>query len=573
MGIAVLSCKPYNQRQFLYSQISVLLLCLCLTPFQRQCWKTKGFSRLYQLAEKYLKAFVAIKDKSIFAQNLIGLEKETLRVNEQGSLAQTAHPEKLGSALTHPYITTDYSEALLEIVTPPFDDIKSVLNFLGDTQRFIYKQLDDEELLWATSMPCVVAGETSIPLARYGTSNPGLMKTVYRRGLGHRYGRVMQVIAGVHFNFSFSKNFWPLFFDIAGKDYNGSEQELISEAYFSLLRNLQRFGWLIPYLFGASPAVCKSFLQGKKTDLEQFNETTYYEPYATSLRMGDIGYQNNKESEVGVSADYNSLENYIKSLQRAIETPCPKYEKIGFEVDGQYQQLNSNILQIENEYYSTVRPKQIANKNEMPIEALRKRGVRYVELRSLDVNAFHPLGINEEQLYFLETFMLFCLSHESPAINPEDKKEIDQNEMLAAHHGRDPDLRLTRNGEDISIKQWGGEIIEVMQGFAALLDEVHGSSDYSTSLEKQKQAIDDPECTPSAKMLREMREHGEGFFQHAMRMSQQHHETFLQQELSNEVLEFYSALTTSSLEQQKKMEQEDALPFATFLEKYFAKSL
>ena len=527
---------------------------------------------MYQLAEKYLKAFKDIKDKSIFSQNLIGLEKETLRVNEQGSLAQTAHPIKLGSALTHPHITTDYSEALLEIVTPPFNDIKGVLKFLGDTQCFIYNQLEGE-LLWATSMPCVVAGETSIPLAKYGTSNSGLMKTVYRRGLGHRYGRVMQVIAGVHFNFSFSEKFWPVFFEMAGKDYKGSEQELISEAYFALLRNLQRFGWLVPYLFGASPAVCKSFLQGKETNLEQFNDTTYYEQYATSLRMGDIGYQNNKESEVGVSADYNSLEKYINSLQHAIETPCPEYEKIGFEVDGQYQQLNSNILQIENEYYSTVRPKQIANKNEMPIEALRKRGVRYVELRSLDVNAFHPLGIDEEQLYFLETFMLFSLVHESPPINPDEKKEIDQNEMLAAHQGRDPDLRLTRNGENISIKEWGSEIIAAMQGFAALLDEVHETKDYSSSLETQKQAIDDPECTPSAKMLNEMKEHGEGFYQHAMRMSQQHHETFIQQELSEDVSNFYSELTSTSLAQQVKMEQEDTLPFATFLDKYFAKSL
>ena len=364
---------------------------------------------MYQRAEQYLKAFSAIQDKSIIAQSLIGLEKETLRVSHEGSLAQTAHPLALGSALTHPYITTDYSEALLEIVTPPSQDIPSVLKFLSDTQNFIYNQLDDE-LLWATSMPCVVAGETSIPLAKYGSSNSGLMKTVYRRGLGHRYGRVMQVIAGVHFNFSFARNFWPMFLEINDKDRKSTQQELISEKYFSLLRNLQRFGWLIPYLFGASPAVCKSFLQGKESTLLPFNNTTYYEPYATSLRMGDIGYQNNKESEVGVVADYNSLNSYIKSLQHAVETPCPEYEKIGLEVDSVYQQLNANILQIENEYYSTVRPKQITTKYEMPTEALRTRGVQYLELRSLDVNDSHPLGINEEQLYFLETLMLFCLA-------------------------------------------------------------------------------------------------------------------------------------------------------------------
>lgn len=379
---------------------------------------------MYQLAEQYLKALSDIKDKSIFTQSLIGLEKETLRVSHEGGLAQTSHPVSLGSALTHPYITTDYSEALLEIVTPPANDIPSVLKFLSDTQSYIYSQLDDE-ILWATSMPCVVAGETSIPLAQYGTSNSGLMKTVYRRGLGHRYGRVMQVIAGVHFNFSFAESFWPVFFNIAKQNNGGSTQDLISENYFSLLRNLQRFGWLIPYLFGASPAVCKSFLEDKETTLSNFNKTTYYGPFATSLRMGDIGYQNNKESEVGMVANYNSLNTYINSLQHAIETPCPEYQKIGFEVDGQYQQLNANILQIENEYYSTVRPKQITNKNEMPIEALRKRGVRYAELRSLDVNASHPLGINEEQLYFLETFMLFCLCHDSPVIDTEeDKKKL-----------------------------------------------------------------------------------------------------------------------------------------------------
>lgn len=530
-----------------------------------------GIHSLYHLAEQYLKAFSDTEDKSIFTQSLIGLEKETLRVGHDGGLAQTPHPLKLGSALTHPHITTDYSEALLEIVTPPSQDIPSVLKFLNDTQRFIYSELSDE-ILWATSMPCVVAGETSIPLARYGTSNPGVMKTVYRRGLGYRYGRVMQVIAGVHFNFSFVEKFWPLFFEI-GKQNNTNTPGSVSEAYFSLLRNLQRFGWLIPYLFGASPAVCKSFLQGKETTLLPFNETTYYEPYATSLRMGDIGYQNNKESEVGVVADYNSLNNYINSLQHAIETPCPEYQKIGLEVDGQFQQLSTNILQIENEYYSTVRPKQITNKYEMPIEALRNRGVRYVELRSLDVNASHPLGINEEQLYFLEAFMLFCLSHESPPIKDDEKKEIDNNEMLAAHQGRDPELKLTRNGKDISIKDWGGEIIDVMQGYAELLDDVHGSDDYSASLRKQKQAIDDPECTPSAIMLAEMRENGEGFYQYAMRMSQRHHKDFIKEELTLKQSQFFSDLATTSLAQQKQMEENDTLPFATFLQKYFNKSL
>ncbi len=527
---------------------------------------------MYQRAEQYLQALVALDDSSIFRQSLIGLEKETLRVSHEGRLAQTPHPRALGSALTHPHITTDYSEAMLEIVTPPAHSIAEVLDFLHNTQSFIYSQLQDE-ILWATSMPCVVPGETSIPLAKYGSSNSGTMKTVYRRGLGHRYGRVMQVISGVHYNYSFADSFWPAFFDIAKPAASASLQDNISEAYFGLLRNLQRFGWLIPYLFGASPAVCMSFLQGKETTLLPFNDNTYYEPYATSLRMGDIGYQNNKESEVGIVADYNSLQKYTDTLQCAIETPCPEYEKIGLEVNGEFQQLSTHILQIENEYYSTVRPKQLTRKYEMPIDALRSRGVQYVELRSLDVNAFHPLGIAEEQLYFLEVLMLFCLCHDSPLIDESERKEIDQNEMLTAHQGRDPALMLSRHGEALSIKQWGGELLDIMLGYAELLDKVHVTTAYSDSIKKQMQAVADPENTPSAKMLDEMRANGEGFFHYGMRMSQHHHEAFMQNRLSDEQIAFYRRLSEQSLQQQQQIEQADTLPFATFLQRYFARQL
>ena len=226
---------------------------------------------MYQIAEKRLAKLVNARQNSLLADSQVGLEKECLRVSPEGTLSQAQHPKALGSPLTHPYITTDYSEALAEFITPPFVNTIDALNFLRDTQRFVYDELDDE-LLWVTSMPCVVAGETSIPIAQYGNSNPGMMKTVYRRGLGHRYGRVMQTIAGVHFNYSFPESFWPLYQEI--EQDKGDLQDFISESYFGLIRNLQRFGWLVPYLFGASPAVCMSFIGGKPTILEEFNDNT-----------------------------------------------------------------------------------------------------------------------------------------------------------------------------------------------------------------------------------------------------------------------------------------------------------
>ena len=369
-----------------------------------------------------LKRRLSSNFEEALSSSKIGLEKESLRVTPEGNISQMPHPASWGSPLTHPQITTDFSEALTELITPPCNSVPEVIQSLDDIQNFIYRNLDNE-ILWATSMPCVVEGETSIPLAQYGSSNAAQMKTAYRRGLGLRYGRSMQVIAGVHFNYSFSNEFWRMYQSL---NNNSDElQDFISEQYMGLVRNLLRYGWLVPYLFGASPAVCKSFLLGKKTMLQEFNSNTYYEPYATSLRLGDIGYQNSKEKLTGIKASYDSLDAYVDSLQCAINTPYTGYEAFGIKVDGVYQQLNANILQIENEYYSSVRPKQIVQGNEMPSIALHKRGIAYIELRSLDVNAFDPHGINSEQLYFLEVFMLFCLLQESPVLTESEIYAID----------------------------------------------------------------------------------------------------------------------------------------------------
>ncbi len=523
----------------------------------------------YQEFTRRLNALKALSASPLFAGNKIGLEKESLRVSHTGTLSLLSHPEALGSPLTHPYITTDYSEALTEFITPPFENIKDSLNFLQNTQKFVYQNLDNE-ILWATSMPCVVAGESSIPLARYGSSNAGTMKTVYRRGLGHRYGRVMQVIAGVHFNFSLAESFWPVLQEIEGDSRD--LQDYINSRYFDLIRNSQRMGWLVPYLFGASPAVCKSFLVGGSTTLAEFDNTSYYEPYATSLRMGDIGYQNNKENETGIKACYKDIDSYIASLTWAINTPYEGYKKFGFLVDGQYQQLNYNILQIENEYYSTIRPKQLLQGNEKPTIALRKRGVKYVELRSLDVNAYDPLGVNEDQLYFLEAFLLFCLLQDSPIIELPEQAEIDHNEMLTAHRGRMPGLKLSRQQKQYRLKDWAMEVMQEMTGVCELLDSDDPHKPYTASLNKQTQAVQDPELTPSARMLDDMRQDHESFHRFAERMSRQHFHYYKNIELNPEQEQFYIGETEKSIKKQQQIEASDTQSFEEYLDEYFAQS-
>jgi len=526
---------------------------------------------LYRVFEQRLSEISRSASPELFNGSQIGLEKESLRVASQGGVAQTKHPISLGSALTHPHITTDYSEALLEFVTPPYADKSELLNFLRDSQTFVYSQLAQDEILWSASMPCVLEGEQSIPIAEYGDSNLGKMKTVYRRGLGHRYGRLMQVIAGVHFNFSFSSKFWDYFQDL--EKSSEDPQAFISKSYFQLIRNFQRYGWLIPYLFGSSPTVCRSFLNGKETDMEEFDATTYYYPYATSLRMGDIGYQNKKEDKSGIHVNYDSVSNYVESLRDAITTPHPEFEQLGVKVDGRYQQLNSNLLQIENEYYSSVRPKQIANVFEMPITALTERGVAYIELRSLDINSQEPEGVSEDSLYFLEAFVLFCLLHDSPPITQDEYSCISKNMLDVAHKGRDPKLLLNLcDNKKLSLQSWGNELFSLMQGVGEILDDQNDDR-YSRALKKYQSYIDEPDSTPSARIVEEMRKTQEGFFHFSLRKSQEHAEYFKNRRITAPQVNYFEQLSRKSIEQQKLIEANDSISFDDFLKYYFDQTL
>jgi glutamate--cysteine ligase len=521
---------------------------------------------VYDLYNRRLAGFQRVANAQLLTQGLIGLEKENLRVAPSGTIAQTPHPRALGSTLTHPNVTTDYSEALIELITAPQGEITALLAQLDEIMRVVYAALDDE-ILWATSMPCVVEGETSIPIAWYGTSNSGMMKRVYREGLANRYGKTMQIIAGVHFNYSFANELWPGFADIAGDDVHHASK---SEGYMALTRNLLRLGWLVPYLFGSSPAVCKSFFANGESDLQTFDASTFYEPFATSLRLSDIGYQNNREAELGINIDYGSLSRYIESMIDAISQPHGDYQRIGVKVGGEYRQLNANRLQIENEYYSTVRVKEIAQRLEKPTTALALRGVRYVELRSLDVSPFEPLGVCESQLRFLELLMTFCLLHDSPPLSDDERREISYNLQQTAVRGRDPDLTLYRGGNAFKLRTWAGELLQQLQGIAELMDAASGANDYARTMDEQSERVHDGDATPSARVLQEMRDNKESFFEFAMRWSYQHQRVLAKRPISAEQAAEYRRLAEQSLAEQAAMEAADDVDFDTFLKEYFA---
>lgn len=489
-----------------------------------------------------------------------GIEKEGLRVDASGSLSLTPHPRRLGSPLTNSSITTDYSESLLELITPAFSEPETAIDFLSTAHQFTYSHLGGE-FIWAGSMPCHIEDASQIPLAEFGSSNAGKMKHVYREGLKHRYGSMMQSIAGIHYNFSLPDAFWKSF--QSQKKNNDDLQCFRSASYFTMIRNFRRHSWLLLYLFGASPALSKSFMTGKKHDLETLNNDTLFLPYATSLRMSDLGYSTDAQASLKIC--FNYLETYIKSLVEATNTSYPAYEKIGIKVDGSYRQLATTILQIENEYYSDIRPKRIANKDETPLQALNRRGVEYIEVRNTDINPFLPAGIDLQQALFLDVFLISCLLMGDDILSPSECKKLQNNLQTVTIRGRQPGLLLANLKGEIDIKDAGTELINDLALTATLLDQLHNTDKYSLSVKAQAIKIQDSTLTPSAMCLDSIIKSGLGYDEWIFEKSKEHKKSFDQQMVNESTFKQFEQEVEKSIIKQKQIEDSDTIGFDEFL--------
>ena len=517
----------------------------------------------------HLAAFAQAPANASLNGILRGLEKESLRITPKGKLAQTGHPLGLGSALKHPHITTDYSEALLEFITEPLDNIPALLQQLDDIHRFTYQELaKDDERLWPASMPSQLPADAEIPVARYGSSNSGTMKTIYRVGLGHRYGRSMQTIAGVHYNFSLPDDFWREL-----QQQEGDSQDLQAfktQRYFALIRNFRRYFWLLVYLFGAAPAVSNSFVDGRKHRLQAFGDDiqTQHLPFATSLRMGDLGYQSDAQQSLFVC--YNNVNSYLRTLCGAITKSHPAYAAIGVKDDaGNYKQLNTSLLQIENEFYSSIRPKRTTQSGETALQSLRLRGVEYIEVRCVDLNPYEPLGVSEEQLRVIDAFLLYCLLSDSPETPEDEYAEWQENQKRIVYSGRDPALTLLRDGNEVAFKDWAQEILERSLDCAKLLDQSYGGEDYVSAVDKQFAKLSNPELTPSARVLADLKTQDKSFFEHTLALAESHRRYFSERPLTAGKQEEFKAQATQSLAAQTQLEQSPQIPFDEYLAKYY----
>lgn len=519
------------------------------------------------LTDKY--DLVSGSGRHLLAGMCRGIEKEGLRVNAStGMLAQSPHPPALGSALTHPSITTDYSESLLEFITPVAHDVELTLAQLDAIHRFTASQLNGE-LIWGASMPCIVAGDRSIPIAHYGTSNVGQMKRVYRNGLGVRYGRMMQAIAGIHYNFSMPETFWRAAWEREGS--KGSLKDYQTAGYLGLIRNFFDRAWLLIYLLGASPAVCASFLAGNREHpLVPFDAsgTSLYMPNATSLRMGDLGYTSNAQSSLNVC--YNNLENYLATLSSAIVTPHPDYAQFDVTETGEQAQLNDSLLQIENEFYSPIRPKRVAQSGEAPVIALKRGGIEYIEIRCIDINPFLPLGIDAETMRLIDVFLVDAILSQSPLCNEDGQRRNQENLRRVVNEGRSPEVRLLTPEGDQPLKSVAHRLLDSMAKTAETMDAEAGSNLHQQAIKAAYARIADPELTPSGRVLREMRDTNTPFWQLALNYSKQWQKDFLKTPLGPiEMAEFQTA-TQVSLHQQQAMEQDSKESFQTYLNRFYS---
>jgi len=496
-----------------------------------------------------------------------GLEKESLRITGQGELALTDHAFHLGSALCHPKITTDYSESLLEFITPVHQSISGALQSLEETHAYTYQTLaQQDELLWSASMPCPLVTEKDIPVAKYGQSNVAKMKTIYRLGLGLRYSRMMQTIAGIHYNFSLPDKFWMHYHSLS--DTELSITDFKTEKYFGLIRNFRKLAPLFVYLYGASPALSKSFLQGQPHQLQDFDQDTLYSPYATSLRMSDLGYQSSAQEELFVC--YNNLDNYIKTLKGGINTSYPGYEKIGTKDSaGRHQQLNTGLLQIENEFYSIIRPKRVAASGEAPINALARGGVEYIEIRCIDINPFKPMGTDEHSLRFLDLLLLYCLFTESPMVDDKQCQEHADNLKIVVNDGRKPGLKIKVDGKDTNFTQWCEEELENIRRLAIVLDSLRANNDYNISINKQRLKVQNPSLTPSAKVLQAMQDNKLSFENFGLAQANKWQQHFLNYSLSQTAHKRFVELAANSHAEQKAIEAATQRPFDEYLNDFY----
>ncbi len=474
-----------------------------------------NFDQMVQLFSSDDKAY-------LLNQGYFGIEREAQRITPKGDLALTPHPVVFGDKEDNKRITTDFSESQIEMITPTFDSVEEVYNSLKEIYAEVEKGISNE-LLWPLSMPPKLPNEELIPIAIFRQTKEGCEKTVYRNGLAYRYGKKMQMISGIHYNFSFNERMIQAIFERFGSKKNYIYFK--NEIYLAIIRNFLRYRWLLIYLFGASPnfdATFSSVIEQQLKIVEKCcPESTAllynFNQNATSLRVSRFGYSDINGGRINIY--FNSLDEYITKLKKMLNTKSKKYSKADEHMSDKAVQLNTNILQKESEFYSSIRLKQNPAPGETQLSALEHKGVKYLEVRLLDINPYEKLGITLQQMHFLQVFMLYCLFERSPKIAQYEFERINSNHHMTALFGRMENLMLYGDDHKIlPLQEFGRSIFRKLQVIADLMDKAGQDGKYSKSVADEYFKLEDLSLLPSERMQREMWETNNDFITYGLKL-------------------------------------------------------
>lgn len=375
-----------------------------------------------------------IKENSLgldIKKGRFGIEKESLRVNENGELALTNHPKFFGDKIKNPYITVDFSESQIEMITPTESSVEKAYDFLRNIHEIVATNLKDE-YLWSQSVPPILPSEELIPLGKF-PQNKELEK--YREKLALKYGRKKQLLSGIHFNFSFDDEFLKELYELSKE--KTSFKEFKNNIYLKISRNYFKYGWMIIYLLGASPVIHETYLQKCIDKMKKFTEDTYYFEDLVSFRNGSCGYRNEKDFFV----NYESVDKYVESLERLIE---------------------KESISSAKEYYSPIRLK-TKNPKEILLE-LKNSGIEYLEFRSIDLNPFSEIGIEKADLEFLHLFILFLFLKDDEPFEEKDYFRYLKNQEILANKGNSDEFRLICcEDKNVSPKEYSIVILEEIE--------------------------------------------------------------------------------------------------------------
>ncbi|WP_067840953.1 glutamate--cysteine ligase [Amphibacillus sediminis] len=454
-----------------------------------------------------------------------GIERETQRIDQNGQIALTDHPKIFGDKIENSQITVDFAENQLEFVTKVHTKTDSLLDELDRIHNLANEGIGSE-LMWPLSMPPRLPDEKMIRIAQFDQSETGNEKEIYRRGLALRYGKPIQMISGIHYNFSLGTSLTKI---LSGNLSEGlSGQNAINALYMRLARNFMKHRWLLIYLFGASPIADSSYDEVLKKELskiganmEQFNEEkSMFHDYATSLRVSRFGYSTEITEQFPIS--YHDLSSYVKGMEQLLTTKHDRYVKLGTHINDHQVQLNTNVIQNESEFYAPIRLKRMGLNHETQTEALKRAGIQYVEVRLLDINPFEKLGINKQQLDFMHLFMLYCLLEDDQPLSNQALQLAKINHHLVAILGRLSRLKLyDSHGKRILLQNLANQIFNKLADLARLIDnDRHGY--YCQVVMNEKAKLYDQSLLYSELSIKEMNARHESFLDFGLRYAHEY---------------------------------------------------